>query len=109
LITRNRRSSVETVLARHGLSISVLITRQDAPAKPDPAPLQLACRKLNVPAARAWMVGDGQYDIEAGVATPMFTVWISYGRRRDFAAEPDWTVTDLYQLMRNMELAECES
>src|SRR5689334_14659110 len=66
LITRNSRLSVDTVLFRHILRFDAHITRDDAPPKPDPAPLRLACERLGVSAAEAWMVGDGQYDVEAG-------------------------------------------
>src|SRR5687768_7327529 len=56
LITRNSRLSVRTFVARHGVSFDVLATRDDGRFKPDPAPLLLACRKLGVEPAHAWMV-----------------------------------------------------
>jgi HAD superfamily hydrolase (TIGR01509 family) len=95
LITRNSRRSVETVLARHGLSFDVLVTREDVRHKPHPEPLYHACRLLKIPPADAWMIGDGQYDIEAGLAAGVPTVWISHGRERPFAAAPWRVVTDL--------------
>lgn len=100
LITRNSRSSVRTVLARHGLKIEVLITRDDAPAKPSPEPLRLACQRLGVEAANAVMIGDGHHDIEAGIAAGIRTIWISHGRPRDFAAVPWRVVRDLQELHR---------
>jgi HAD superfamily hydrolase (TIGR01549 family) len=95
LITRNTRRSVQTVLARHGLSFGTLIAREDAPFKPDPRPLRLACERLGVDAGDAWMVGDGQYDVEAGKAAEVRTVWISHDRPRTFDAVPWRTVADL--------------
>jgi HAD superfamily hydrolase (TIGR01549 family) len=86
LITRNSRLSVQTVLARHGLSFDVLVTREDGPFKPDPRPLLLACHKLSVLPHEAWMIGDGQYDVEAGAAAKIPTLWLSHGRRRPFDA-----------------------
>jgi HAD superfamily hydrolase (TIGR01549 family) len=79
LITRNSRSSVQTVLKRHAISIEVLVTREDAPPKPSPEPLWLACRRLEIDPASAWMVGDGQYDIEAALAANIAGVWVSHG------------------------------
>lgn len=98
LITRNSRVSVTTVLARHGLRMDVLVSREDAPPKPDPAPLRLACGRLGVAEAEVWMVGDGQYDVEAGLAAGVRTVWISHGETRWFAAEPWLQVRTLRQL-----------
>lgn len=98
LITRNSRSSVLTLLLRHGLDIGVTIAREDAPPKPDPKPLRLACERLGVETRDAWMVGDGQYDVEAGIAASVRTVWVSHDRTRQFAATPWRTVRDLCEL-----------
>src|SRR5688500_19878612 len=35
---------------------------------PRPAPLLIACQALGIDPSGAWMVGDGQYDVEAGLA-----------------------------------------
>ena len=98
LITRNSRRSAEVVVARHGLKMGVLIARDEGMFKPDPAPLWLACQRMGVNASEAWMIGDGRYDIEAGLAAGMKTVWISHRRPRDFAAEPWRVANDLSEL-----------
>ena len=98
LITRNSRRSVETFVARHAIQIRVLITREDGPFKPDPFPLRLACKRAEVQPDQCWMVGDGQYDIEAGLAAGIPTVWVSHRRARPFAAEPWREVVDLHEL-----------
>jgi HAD superfamily hydrolase (TIGR01509 family) len=99
LITRNSRLSVDTVLARHRLSIDVLVSREDAPPKPDPEPLRLACRRLEVLETDAWMVGDGQYDVEAGNAAGVKSVWVSHARSKEFEASPWEAVRDLCELV----------
>ncbi|HEV8604755.1 MAG TPA: HAD family hydrolase [Tepidisphaeraceae bacterium] len=98
VITRNSRASVKTVCERHGLHFEVLITREDGKFKPDPAPLLEACQRLNVEKNHAWMVGDGQYDVEAGLAAAIRTVWLSHGRPKPFAADPWRAVQDLHEL-----------
>jgi HAD superfamily hydrolase (TIGR01509 family) len=103
VITRNSRACAQIVAARHGLTFDTLITREDGPFKPDPAPLLLACRRLNVAPADAWMVGDGQYDVEAGHAAGVPTVWLSHGRARTFAATPWRVVDDLTQLIAQLK------
>lgn len=106
LITRNSRTSVLTVLRRHALDIGVTIAREDAPPKPDPKPLWLACGRLGVEARDAWMVGDGQYDVEAGVAAGVRTVWVSHDRTPQFAATPWRTVRDLCELQTLLAAAD---
>jgi HAD superfamily hydrolase (TIGR01549 family) len=100
LITRNSRLSAQTVFRLHQLSMDVIITREDGPFKPSPIPLELACRRLNVKHDEAWMVGDGQHDIEAANAAGIRAVWISHGKPRTFDAEPWLTVADLPELTK---------
>lgn len=103
LVTRNSRRSVDVVLRRHGLHIPVLITRDDGPFKPDPAPLRLACEKLGVnDLSSVWMIGDGRYDIEAGIAAGTRTVWISHGKTRDFPANPWKSLPNLPALLNEL-------
>lgn len=103
LITRNSRASVEIVFARHGLPIDVLITREDAPPKPDPEPLLQACRRLGTSLEESWMVGDGVYDVQAGRNAGIRTVWLSHGRQQPFADVPWATVSDLWGVIRLLE------
>jgi HAD superfamily hydrolase (TIGR01509 family) len=98
VITRNSRESTDTVCRRHGLRFDLLVTREFGQFKPDPAPVLHACQALNVLPAETWMVGDGQFDIEAGIAAGVHTIWLSHRRPRYFAAEPWQTVVDLLQL-----------
>lgn len=103
LVTRNSRLSMETVLAKHRLSLEVLVTREDPPPKPNPHPLYLACKRLGVLTSDAWMIGDGWHDIEAGRAAGINTVWLSHGRERPFEAEPWREVRDLPELLRLLQ------
>lgn len=98
LITRNSRESVEVVLRKHGLAIDVRISREEPPYKPHPRPLLLACERLNVEPRDAWMVGDGQHDLEAGSRAGTRTVWLSHGRERGYGMQAWKTVRDLCEL-----------
>jgi histidinol-phosphate aminotransferase len=65
VVTGRPRWEAEEVLQRFGLSshVDVLIAMEDAPLKPDPAPIRLAMDRLGV--KRAWMVGDTPDDLNA--------------------------------------------
>lgn len=68
IVTGRPRADALRFLERFELlgSISCLIGLEDAPPKPDPAPVSLALRKLGVD--RAWMVGDTPDDVRAARA-----------------------------------------
>jgi len=103
LVTRNTRASVTTVLEKHRLSFDALITRDDAPYKPDPAPLHLACQRLHLQPDEVWMIGDGQYDIEAGDRAGIKTIWISHGQSRPSTTSPWREVRNLVELVRSLK------
>lgn len=98
IITRNSLDSARIVLEKHRIKVDCVITREDGEAKPNPAPLHLACDRIDVSAEHAWMIGDGEYDVQAGLAAGCCTVWISHGKTREFADVPWRTVVDLPEL-----------
>jgi len=51
-----------------------LITRDDAPLKPDPAPVRLALETLGV--QRAWMLGDTPDDLAAARACGVIPIGV---------------------------------
>jgi HAD superfamily hydrolase (TIGR01548 family) len=75
---RPKADAVEFLDRFHiGRFFGAIVTREDAPSKPDPAPVRLALTRLGV--ERSWMIGDTVDDISAareagvlpiGVAVP---------------------------------------
>ena len=102
LVTRNSRVSVKRVLEKHRLGFGVVVTREDAPAKPRPEPLWLICERLRVPPARALMVGDFRLDVEAGRNAGTRTALLTNGGPARFLEEapPDHVLPRLGHLRR---------
>ncbi len=85
LITRNSREAVLTALgnfARTRVSdFTVIVSREsDAPPKPDPGGVLLACRAMDVAPAALMVVGDYLFDIEAGARAQAVTTYLTNGR-----------------------------
>jgi phosphoglycolate phosphatase len=89
IITRNSRRGVQTVLSRHPLPVSVIITRDDeAQVKPHPQHVLTALQHLGVPPSQALMVGDHPTDIQGGQAAGTRTGGVlTTGRQRQEFAE----------------------
>ncbi len=66
IVTGRPRADALRFLAHHGLSVDALVCMEDAPLKPDPAPVRRCLAELGV--TRAWMVGDTVDDIRAARA-----------------------------------------
>lgn len=68
IVTGRPRTDAERFLTEQGIAecFSVVICREDAAIKPDPAPVRLALTRLGV--SRAWLIGDTPDDIRAARA-----------------------------------------
>ncbi len=68
IVTGRPRLDAERFLCEHGIErcFQALIAREDAPLKPDPAPVRAALAALGV--TRAWMLGDTPDDVRAARA-----------------------------------------
>lgn len=104
LVTRNSRRSVEVVLARLGVAFEAVITREDAPPKPAPDPVWLACRRMGVSPTATAFVGDFELDLLAGRRAGVRTVLLrSPGFR--FSDQADLIVDSLAELRQWLEPA----
>lgn len=104
VVTGRPRADAERFLREHGVRglFSAVVCREDAPLKPDPAPVRLALERLEV--RSAWMLGDTPDDVRAAVGAGVVpvgvvppgggeTVWTALeeaGAARIMEAEPDF-------------------
>lgn len=102
LVTRNSRKSVELVLGRLGLRFDAVVTREDAPPKPAPDPVWLACRRMNVEPSDVVFVGDYEFDMLSGRRAGARTVLLRSATMTD-SAHADFSVSTLAELRERME------
>lgn len=76
IVTGRPRADAERFLDRFDLGglFKAVVTRDDGPPKPDPAPVREALRRLGV--RRAWMVGDTPDDVNAARAAGVLPLGI---------------------------------
>jgi HAD superfamily hydrolase (TIGR01549 family) len=65
IVTRNCRQATELKLNRNNIGIDFVITREDAPAKPDPTALLSIANEWQIKANEIAYLGDYIYDIQA--------------------------------------------
>lgn len=113
IVTNKPRGLSELLLAALNLTerCAVLVCPEDvSKTKPDPEPMYLAAKQLNLEAKDIIYVGDHPRDIDAGRNAEMYTILAAYGylpveSRDDLLA---WqadaiiqTVPELHQLLKN--------
>jgi HAD superfamily hydrolase (TIGR01548 family) len=76
VVTGRPAADAERFLSEHGVSdlFSAVVTMEEAPAKPDPAPVRLALNRLGV--ERAWLLGDTVDDARAARAAGVLPVGV---------------------------------
>jgi len=102
LVTRNSRKSVGLVLARLGLRFDAVVAREDAPPKPSPEPVWLACRRMEVPPDEVVFIGDFEFDMQAGRRAGVRTVLLRSPVCRA-SADADIIVDSLAELHERLE------
>jgi len=102
LVTRNSRKSVDLVLGRLDLRFDAVVTREDAPPKPAPEPVWLACRGMSVEPRETLFVGDFEFDMLSGRRAGARTVLLRSGAMRE-SAHADLSVDSLAELRVWME------
>jgi len=77
IVTARPRKDAAEFLDRFGIGrhFDVVVTRDDAPSKPDPAPVRLALERLGVD--RAWMVGDTVDDLVAARSADVVPIGVT--------------------------------
>src|SRR5262249_28174909 len=98
ILTRNSREMTELALRRLDLVFDPVLTREDAPPKPDPAGLIAICRTWDVAAADVIFVGDFQFDLLAGRRAGMKTVLYAPDGPPDDAHDADFIVAHLSEI-----------
>lgn len=71
ILTRNMRSATWHCLERLGIAVDIVLTREDAPAKPDPAGLLQIASAWQLPPAELIFIGDFHFDLATARAAGM--------------------------------------
>ena len=107
VVTRNSDAAVRTVCAVIDTLCDVFLPREAVRfVKPHPEHLQRALQRLQVPAQRAVMVGDGPIDIAAGKTLGLRTVAVlTGGGRREAlsASRPDLILDSVADLLARLQ------
>lgn len=89
ILTRNSRESTDHVLDRLSLRFDQVLTREDAPPKPDPTGLITICERWRLSPATVPFCGDYRFDLEAGRAAGMPTILYAPGELPDYKSLAD--------------------
>jgi len=99
IVTRNSRSSLLAVCHRLQIEVDVLVAREDAPPKPNPACLHYTAERLSVPISDLLMIGDYRHDTDAARAAGAIPVLLTNGRAPTWPVNADLVIERLDELL----------
>lgn len=91
IVTRNCKAAATMKLQDNGCDIPLLITREDAPAKPDPTSLLMVAQQWNIDVAKITYIGDYLYDVQAANNAGMMSCLYAPGTNPDYAMQANLT------------------
>ncbi|KKO48036.1 phosphatase [Arsukibacterium sp. MJ3] len=98
ILTRNMRAATDLVMTRLNIPISLVLTREDCAAKPDPAGLHLIARQLQLSSAEILYVGDYVFDLQVAANAGSQSCLYLNGSNQHFAAQADHCIHHFNQL-----------
>jgi len=104
VLTRNSRESTERTFSRLKLSFSQIITREDAPPKPDPAGVKMIADRWGLPTVEIVVIGDYLYDLQAGRRAGTRSVLFAPDEIPHFASEADFILRDFREAVSLLDL-----
>lgn len=98
IVTRNFQEAAEIKLRNNAMPITRVITREDAPAKPDPTALLMIAEEWRLQPASIMYVGDFRYDVEAANNAGMRSCLYAPDTLPDYAHEADLVIRHFDEL-----------
>lgn len=103
ILTRNMRHATELCMQALDIPIELVLTRDDAPAKPQPEGLWLIAERLGVMPDEILYVGDYLFDIQTARNAGSYCCLYRYGDNHIYAEQADLVVDDLLELLVHLQ------
>ncbi|MDX1677444.1 HAD family hydrolase [Arsukibacterium sp.] len=98
ILTRNMRQATARVINRLQIPVDLVLTREDCPAKPDPAGLKMIAAQLNVSCSEILYVGDYLFDLQVAANAGSLSCLYLNGSNQQFLAQADFHISHFNQL-----------
>jgi HAD superfamily hydrolase (TIGR01549 family) len=102
ILTRNMRQATELCMQALQIPVDLVLTRDDAPAKPQPEGLWLIAERLRLAPSQLLYVGDYWFDIQTARNAGAYCCLYRYGDNHIYADQADLVVDDLLELLQHL-------
>lgn len=101
VLTRNKRTSVDTVSKKFNLAFDYIDTRENEPIKPHPEAMKRVISRLQIDPGGILTIGDFEHDILCGIEAGTKTMFLTNGNNdQKLKFRPDYMVSDMREGLR---------
>lgn len=100
IVTRNCRTASELKVKTGKLPISYILSREDAPAKPNPTALKMVAEAWQLPVEQCIYVGDYLYDLQAAANAGMASCLYAPSSLPDYHHQATWVIDEFRHLTK---------
>lgn len=98
IVTRNFQEAAQIKIRNNAMPITRIITREEAPAKPDPTALLMIATEWRLKPEQVMYVGDFRYDVEAANNAGMHSCLFAPEELPDYAHQADQVIRHFDEL-----------
>lgn len=98
ILTRNMREAAMLMVQQLHIPIQRVLTREDCPAKPDPAGLLMLAEEMTLPCNQIIYVGDYLFDLQAAANAGMASCLYLNAFNNQFVKHADWVISHFDEL-----------
>ncbi|MFW3146818.1 MAG: HAD family hydrolase [Thermoplasmatota archaeon] len=110
VITRSSSEAANRTLEVLGIKVDMIISREHAPPKPSPEPINIVLNHFSLKPYQMAFVGDYLYDIQAGKAAGVRTILLTVQERsEEWRPIADFVVQDLYDVLELLKAGRARS
>ena len=102
IVTRNSRTATQLKCKQNDIPINLILTREDAPAKPDPSALLLIANTWASKPERIAYIGDYLYDVQAANRANMLSCLYITTTYPKYAAQANIVFRDYHELWNKL-------
>lgn len=106
IVTRNFQQAARIKISNNAMPITRVITREEAPAKPDPAALLMIAAEWRLKPEQIMYVGDFRYDVEAANNAGMRSCLYAPQTLPDYAHQADLVIRHFDELTAHLKTSD---
>ncbi|OOV86760.1 HAD family hydrolase [Oceanospirillum linum] len=103
IVTRNFQQAAQIKIRNNAMPITRIITREEAPAKPDPTALLMIATEWRLKPEQVMYVGDFRYDVEAANNAGMHSCLYAPDELPDYAHQADQVIRHFDELTATLK------